>query len=615
MAVDVVQEIKLRTDLVELISVYVPLRRSGRTHKGLCPFHAEKTPSFHVDGERGFFRCYGCGVGGDCFTFLQQKEGLAFNEAGEMLARRLGLEWVRRGDTAEKRSERERLYDMMALAQRFFRERLKDAPVAQKYLERRGLAPETVEAFGLGYAPPGYQALLGWLKGQKIAPEEAEAADLILRGEHGLRDRFVDRLMFPIFDLEGRPVAFGGRALQADAIPKYLNSRELPIFHKGRTLYGLHVAKQEIPKSGFAVAVEGYMDVIALHQAGIVNAVASLGTAITEQHVGVLRRYSDELVFCYDGDSAGMRAATKNSSLFEAAGCNVRVARLPEGDDPDTFVQKHGADAFRSLLTQAEPLLDYQLNTLRAGYDLTDETKRLGFVREAARIVAQSSSSLTRQAYAAKLERTLEMMVDEWYPGQPDQAQRARLALNQEVRRLLRSDGGAPAGGGHPTNGRVMGRGPTTSGPRVQPPAPVRSGQGAEERYVLRAALSEDRWADRVSEQLTVAHFSDSNLVGVAAKLLSEEGDAAGSAPQRADAVKADPELAGVVSELLMDEAPLNDEGLDRCLEGLERAWKRSRKLELWRAYNAGEFLPEDPRREELRRLSAELEGRQRREA
>jgi DNA primase len=600
MAVDVVQEIKLRTDLVELISQYVPLRRSGRTHKGLCPFHGEKTPSFHVDGERGFFKCYGCGVGGDCFTFIQQKEGLSFAEAGELLARRLGLEWVRRGETAERRPQWHPLYDLNALVERFYRNCLKETPEVRAYLEQRGLAPETVEEFRLGYAPPGWETLLQWLRREKISLEDAEAADVVLKSdENRYRDRFVDRLIFPIFDIEGRTVAFGGRTLKADGIPKYLNTKETPVFQKGKTLYGLHVAKRAIPDSGFAVAVEGYMDLIALHQAGIANAVACLGTAITETHVGILRRYSPNLVLCFDGDSAGMRAALRSSAMFEAAGCQVRVARLPEEDDPDTFLRRRGADEFRALLNRAEPLLDYQLHELRGRYNLSDQAQRLPFVREAARIVAASGSHLTRQEYAGKLTAVVDRLADEWYPGNPQQAVQARVALGQEISRLLRQD-------------RMNAR-PGAAAPRPAAEAP--NAQARAERYVLRAALSEPRWAERVAAAAHAGCFADPRLQRIAGTLLGNNGsERPTDVEARAETIRADPASAALVSELLMHEEPLSDEGLEECLLFLDREWKQRRKLELLRVQSAGELAADDPRRTELLRLLTELGGRQRRE-
>lgn len=601
MAVDIVQEIKQRTDLVELISQYVPLKQAGQTYKGLCPFHTEKSPSFTVSRERGFYKCFGCNESGDCFSFVQRREGLSFSEAGEVLARRLGLEWVGRGETKEQRSERQRLYDVNVLAERFFRQRLAENREVQRYLTARGLTEGTIEQFGLGYAPPGYEALLGWLKREKVALEDAERANLILKGEHGWRDRFVDRVIFPIYDVEGRPVAFGGRTLQPDGIPKYLNSAETPIFQKGKTLYGLHLAKRAIPQSGFVVAVEGYMDLIALHQAGIDNSIASLGTAITESHVGILQRYGNQLVMCYDGDGAGMRAATRNSSMFEAAGCDVRIAELPQGDDPDTFIKQQGADAFRALLNRAEPLLDYQLKELRRKFDLSNEQTRLPFVREAAKIIAQSGSHLVRQEYQAKLSGVMERLAEEWYPGEPHRAQQARAALEQEINGLLRTD-------------RINGRNPAPARlPAARTPAAPPSARMKAERYVLRAALSEYRWSEYVASWVAAECFSDGELKGIALRLLGNNpAEAELTAAERAEQIRLDPELAELVSQLLLDDSPLNDEGLEWCIQVLEREHKDDRLRELDRAMKAGEISRDDPRWEEY--LAIVSLGKQRRE-
>ncbi|MFN3650260.1 MAG: DNA primase [Armatimonadota bacterium] len=617
---DIVEEIKLRTDLVELISATVTLKRSGSRYKGLCPFHQEKTPSFTVDGERGLFKCFGCGTGGDCFKFVQLRDGLSFNEAGEFLARRAGLQWTRRGESPEQRSQRERLYDVTALAERFFRKSLETAPVARAYLERRGLSAETVEELRIGYAPAGYSALLGWLKREGVSLEDAETADVLLRNEQGYRDRFVDRLMFPICDVEGRPIAFGGRTLRPDGIPKYLNSRETPIFQKSRTLYGLHLAKRVIPESGFAVVVEGYMDFIALYQAGIVNCVAGLGTAFTETNVGILRRYTSELVMCYDGDSAGMQAALKNSALFEQAGCNVRVAGMPEGEDPDTYLQKHGPEGFRALLNRAQPLLDYHLNAVRQRYNLTDETERLGFVREAARVIAQSNSHLVRQEYAGKLTRLMDGLAEEWYPGDPGRAMQARVALSQEVSRLVRADrlagaSRAPRGdrgqnGGGRGYTRVTAAAGAPEGAAV-PPSALRE----QQRYVLRAALTEAYWADRAAETLSEVHFPDPEVAGLASMLFGEAGaQIAPTSGERAERLRTDPASAEAVSELLIQEAPVSDEGLEECIVALDRAWRERRRTELRRAWESDELPAGDARLEELRRLNQELGGRRRRE-
>jgi DNA primase len=597
---DVVQEIKLRTDLVELISAYVPLKKAGATYKGLCPFHSEKTPSFTVNPERGLFKCWGCGEGGDCFAFIQKREGLSFVEAGEMLAKRLGLEWVTRGDTRERRSDRERLYDVNALAERFFRQRLQETPEVQRYLEQRGLLPGTIEEFGIGYAPPGYEALLNWLRKQEVESEDAARADLILQNDRGgWRDRFVDRVIFPIFDLDGRVIAFGGRTLRPDGVPKYLNSRETPVFQKGRTLYGLHLAKAAIPEAGFAVAVEGYMDVIALHQAGIANVVASLGTAITETHIGVLGRYSKKLVMCYDGDSAGIRTVIQNAPRFEAAGCEVQVARLPQGEDPDSYVKGHGSEGFRSLIAQAEGLLDYQLRNLRTAYNLADETQRLPFVREAARIIAQSGSHLVRQEYAERLERVLERLAEEWYPGDPGRAMQARSSLIQEINRLLRA---------RRPDGRQF---QATAPPMREKPRAVSAQSGAE-RYVMRAALTEYRWAERAAQELKVEHFVDPELAVVVHALFGDAG--VEGIVQRVDAIRSDPSFAQIASDLLIQDAPISDEGLDECLLTVRRGRDERRLMELQRIYSAGELEPGDPRLKEMLELLSRRGGKQRRE-
>ncbi len=642
MAADgLVQEIKLRTDLVELISAYVPLKRSGRTHSGLCPFHSEKTPSFVVDGERGFFKCYGCGKGGDCFTFLQEKEGLAFPEAAERLARRCGLEWVQTGVSPEQRSQRERLHDVVALAARFFQQRLDQTPGVAEYLARRGVLPETMREFGLGYAPDDYEGLLRWLRGQSVTLEEGEAADLVVRTERGVRDRFVDRLIFPIFDLERRPVAFGGRTLRAEGQPKYLNSRETAIFSKGRTLYGLHTAKAAIPQAGFTVVVEGYMDLIALHQAGVENAVATLGTALTDTHVSMLRRYAQELVICYDGDSAGMRSAEQNSARFEEAGCRVRVARLPAGADPDTYLQEHGVEGFRSLLNHAEPLLDYQLNMLRRKYDLADERARYPYVREAVAIIRSRGSMVTRQEYASRLTRSLERLAEEWYPGDPHRALEAQTALRQEVSRGLR-DGNARQGNGPPplvTHSvgvttrvgdfgppprRPVGRDGGRRGERagrpggwgtrvpVSPAAAAAGGSTATaERYVVRAAFAEPYWAAWIVEELALEHFSEPELRPLVELLLADDGRDAGA---RAEEIRQDPANAALLSRLLMVEEPLSEEGLASCVAALHRNRQQRRLQELQQQQLAGQLHSGDPEAAELRELLAGMGGSQRRE-
>jgi DNA primase len=316
--------------------------------------------------------------------------------------------------------------------------------------------------------------------------------------------------------------------------------------------------------------------------------------------VGILKRYSAQLVMCYDGDGAGIRAALKNSAMFEAAGCEVRVARIPQGEDPDTYIKTNGADSFRALLNRAEPLLDYQLEELRKRYNLSDETTRLPFVREAARIISQSSSHVVRQDYKTKVSDVLNRLAEEWYPGDPHRAMQARSALVQEVTRLLRADN---------LNGRgeVAARVPA---PRAR--GELKSGRTLAEQYVIRAALTEFRWAEWVGEYVRLEYFADPAAKGIAERLIGENAKPELSVPERAKQVQLDPELAETLSRLLLDESPLTDEGLELCLQRLELAYKQDRKSELRRQIAAGEIPPDDPRCEEYQRLCAELGGRRR---
>src|SRR5947209_3204253 len=322
-------------------------------------------------------------------------ENLSFPEAAEKLARRYGLPYQRGGESAERASERERLLRAHALAERFFREQYRGAPHVQAYVARRGLSPETVEQFRLGFAPAGRDRLAAFLRAERVPIADAERAGLALPADNGVRDRFWNRLIFPILDGEGRPIAFGGRAME-EVQPKYLNSPETPIFSKGRTLFGLHLARRGIQAAGCGVVVEGYMDLIACHQAGFTHTVATLGTAITPEVIRLLRRYSTQWVLAYDGDSAGLGAALRSAPAFEEAGCEVRIVRLPAGMDPDSLIKEEGRSSFQRLLDEAEPLLEYHLGELARKHDLSTPEGRLALVREAAQVVSQFRSTVAR---------------------------------------------------------------------------------------------------------------------------------------------------------------------------------------------------------------------------
>jgi DNA primase len=362
-----------RVDLVDIINARVPLRRAGREFMACCPFHAEKTPSFSVSPQKQFYYCFGCGVHGNAIDFLMAYERLEFLDAVEELARLVGMDLPKTGGDG---GATRRLLEWVAQADQFFRRQLREHPARQRavdYLRQRGLTGRIAQVFGIGYAPPGWENLSRALRAAGAAAEDLLTAGLVSRDEQGRpRDRFRDRIIFPIRDRRGRVIAFGGRALEGTTAPKYLNSPETPLFHKGSELYGLYEARAHRRPLQRLVVVEGYMDVVALAQHEVTYAVATLGTATTAEHIERLFRAIDDLVFCFDGDRAGRVAgwrALETALPFLRDGRRIGFLFLPEGEDPDTLVRREGQAAFEQRLTQATPLADYLFAELRAQTD------------------------------------------------------------------------------------------------------------------------------------------------------------------------------------------------------------------------------------------------------
>lgn len=353
---ETIEAIRTAVDIVEVVGEYVSLRRRGANWFGLCPFHEEKTPSFSVNQHLGIFKCFGCGRGGDVFAFIQQIEHVSFVEAVRMLAERAGIPLPDGEEEAD--DPRPALYHALRFAARFYFEQLtgpETGQVARAYLKQRGIHPEAVRRFGLGYAPNAWDALLKAATEAGIRPEVLEQAGLVLprKERGGYYDRFRHRLMFPIFSHTGRVVGFGGRLLEPDPEqPKYINTPETPVYHKGRILYGLYQARQALRTQEEAILVEGYTDVIALHQAGIEHVVATSGTALTPDQARLLARYVRRVVLLFDADAAGQQAALRSIELFLERGLNVYVVSLPPGEDPDSFVRAKGARAFQEYLRQ-----------------------------------------------------------------------------------------------------------------------------------------------------------------------------------------------------------------------------------------------------------------------
>jgi DNA primase len=362
-----IEQLRQRVDLVELIGEVVPLKRVGRNYAGLCPFHSEDTPSFFVHPEWGIFKCFGCGKGGNALTFVMEYYRMSFPEAVRFLAQRVGLPLPEEAGSEgrEESGHVQMLYRAMQAAAQFYQETLwrAEGEQARRYAFGRGLKSETLRAFGIGYAPEGWDALLQYLRQRGFPDLILEEAGLVSRSERGtLYDRFRHRLVFPIHDPIGRVVGFGARRLrQEEATPKYLNSPATPIYDKSRQLYGLYHARQALRAQGYAVLVEGYMDVLSLHQVGITTAVATAGTALTREQLQLLRRYCQQLFVVYDADRAGQEATLRALELALREGFEVKIVLLPEGEDPDSFVQSQGGEAFRLRLRHAVPFLDFVL--------------------------------------------------------------------------------------------------------------------------------------------------------------------------------------------------------------------------------------------------------------
>jgi DNA primase len=361
----VIREVLSRIDIGEYIGTYVSLQKRGRDLVGLCPFHGEKTPSFHVHPDRGFFKCFGCGVAGDAIAFHVKMENVPFPEALRALAKRAGVTLAEETPaSARARSEKEAIYAANELAAAFFHRMLRlDAAGAQAraYCEQRGLSAEMIETFKLGYAPEGWQGLVEELQRAGIDLAMGAKAGLVKQGQRGYYDFYRARLMIPTQATTGEVVAFGARALDGGE-PKYLNTSTTPVYTKGSGLFALNVARRAAAQSGSLIVVEGYLDCIALHQAGFRHAVASLGTAFTAEQAAALRKYTERIFLCFDADAAGSNATLKAIEMSAASGLAVRIVRLPPGEDPDSFVRAEGAAAFASALDEAVPWIEYKID-------------------------------------------------------------------------------------------------------------------------------------------------------------------------------------------------------------------------------------------------------------
>jgi len=414
-----------RTDLVDLVSESVRLTKKGNSYWGCCPFHSEKTPSFHVVPDRQIYKCFGCGKGGGAINFVMELENLPYRDAVAVLAKRVGMEVPEtRGSAPGMRERREKLLEMNKQAARLFHKWLHSPQGAHglRYLQGRGLSAKTLTNFGLGFAPDSWDSLIKAMTELGYDKRDLLDAGLAVSNKDGrIYDRFRNRVMFPIIDVRGNVIGFGGRVMD-DSTPKYLNSPDTPVYNKSRNVFALNIAKTS--KAGRVILTEGYMDTIALHQAGFDSAVASLGTSLTAEHAQLLARYFQQAVIAYDSDGAGVAAAQRAIPLLEKAGLKVRVLRMSGAKDPDEYIKAFGRDAFARLLDKSENQVDYRLEQIRRKFDLADDVQRVAFLQEAAQLIASLPSPVEREIYGGHAAQTAGITPE---------------AMGQEVKKALNS--------------------------------------------------------------------------------------------------------------------------------------------------------------------------------
>lgn len=411
---DLIEEIRMKNDIVDVISSYVHLQKKGSSYFGLCPFHNEKSPSFSVSPSKEMYYCFGCGSGGNVFTFIMQYENFTFPEALKMLADRAGVALPEQTENEESKRQADRKGQLLAIhkdAATYYYHQLKleQGQIARKYLTDRGLTPETITQFGLGYSNKASNNLYQYLKRKGYTDELLKDSGLVAIEEKGCYDKFWNRIMFPIMDLHNRVIGFGGRVM-GKGEPKYLNSPETKIFDKSRNLYGMNKAR--ISRQPYIIICEGYMDVIALHQAGFTNAVASLGTAFTLQQATLLKRYTKEVLISYDSDVAGVKAAQRAIPILREAGLSARVIHMEPYKDPDEFIKNRGAKEYQKRIEEAENSFLFEVETVRKAYNMEDPEQKTQFFNETAKMLLKFPEDLERTNYLEAVARRYHISIE-----------------------------------------------------------------------------------------------------------------------------------------------------------------------------------------------------------
>jgi DNA primase len=560
-----VREVRERAPILEVISDYMSLRKSGANYQGLCPFHGEKSPSFNVNPARGIFHCFGCGAGGNVVTFVMRMEGMNFPTAVKFLAKRVGVDIPERPltrDEKRKVDEQEQLYNINELAAQFYRrvlERDEAGAAGRSYLQRRGVDDQIAATYRMGFAPEGWDNLAKHLSRKGIAAEDAEKLGLLRKreGRDGYYDTFRNRLLFTISDLHGRAIGFGGRVMD-DSLPKYINSPESPIYHKSEVLFGLDLAKKGMREQGSAIIVEGYFDHLALYRAGHTNVVATCGTALTPPHLKLLRRYAEKVYMLFDGDEAGRKATVRSMELFLEEGFPARVVEVPSGDDPDTFIRREGAAAFAPLLESAQPIFEFFYRGLIRTADTRGVEGKVAFVNEVAPRLLKISDPLERGLYEKEICRA--------------------VGIDQGM--LRNKVGTAPV-------------------PPPRPKPATRESAGTEE-ILLTLMVKFPEVVAKVREHGAGRLFSAGHL-GVAQAILAQSGEDGVDLPAILEQLESHEERARL-SSLFVEDAHLEDmdaiKAFEQCRQALERGALKGGGKAL--ARELAQLDPDSPRYREI---------------
>jgi len=443
---ETIEEIRNKVDIVDVISEYVQLKKQGRNYFGLCPFHGEKTPSFSVSADKQIYHCFGCGSGGNVFSFLMNIENCSFTEAAAILAKKLHIDLTINNDAnhfsgkSNDFAEMFHAHDLLQKLYHHFLVNTKEGNEAIQYLLKRGFTEETINRFHIGYAPNSWNTAAKFLERRGFNLYEMIKAGLISRRESdgSYFDRFRHRIMFPIWDNQGRTIAFGGRILD-EGEPKYLNSPETKIFNKSKTLYGLHLARPEVRKKQQVILFEGYVDVISAWRAGVGNGVASLGTSLTDEQANIIRRNADNVIICYDSDNAGVNATYRAATILNNAGCVVRVAKMPEGYDPDDYIQTFGTESFQNkVIGTSQTLMAFKIEYLRRGKNLQDEGELISYIEEVLSEISLLSKAVERDHYLRQLSDEFSISLDA-LKSQQNQIYR-RLRKNKDISSINRNN-------------------------------------------------------------------------------------------------------------------------------------------------------------------------------